>query len=654
MSSALERQNDLADFELDHPFFFWDGEAPQDAGYALFGNDAGYEICHPFLSTIECLDLILECGQENPQGIHVGFAFDYDVNMILADLPWNCLNSLHVEGACDWKGYRIEHIPGKWFQIQESGIRVRIYDVFSFFHCSYIAALEKYDIGTSEQRDFIAAGKDQRSIFLWKDIDYIRNYWLAEGAMGPILMDELRRRFADAGYPIRSWHGPGALARYAIRQHRVRDCMASTPLPVWLAARYAYTGGRFHQFLAGYHDGPVYSADLNSAYPFACAMLPNLATGRWRYEKGRIPRHDNRFEYTLYHIRYSKTRHQAFLEGPQPLFRRFNDGRVDWPPLTESWYWGPEAWNVRNDPSAEFLEAWVFEGDGTRPFSWINDAYERRMFLKSIGHPAELGIKLMLNAMTGQFAQRVGWRKQGEAPATHQIEWAGFITSVCKSLVWEVAKSVWERDGLISIDTDGVFSRVPFVESDLPGGISKTELGLWEVTEYSGILSWQNGIYWPRNMAGEWGSPKSRGAPRGKIKIQHAWRALKKWKPIEYDSTQFIGYGQALNGQFPKWRTWVKQRRKIAFGGDVQSKMYHADRHRTPSWNMCRKCYQRKKRDVYSPGMHDLIPAWTSPPADDADNVIMSKMHYLPWVDAGEPPPWDEDIILDFVYEDDL
>ncbi len=46
-----------------------------------------------------------------------------------------------------------------------------------------------------------------------------------------------------------------------------------------LAAQYAYFGGRFETFKIGRYKGPVYSLDINSAYPFAISQLPNLNAG---------------------------------------------------------------------------------------------------------------------------------------------------------------------------------------------------------------------------------------------------------------------------------------------------------------------------------------------------------------------------------------
>src|SRR5229473_4738599 len=50
----------------DRRFVGWDGEGPRDAGYALFGNSDGDELCIPFLETKECLGLVLDHKRDNP------------------------------------------------------------------------------------------------------------------------------------------------------------------------------------------------------------------------------------------------------------------------------------------------------------------------------------------------------------------------------------------------------------------------------------------------------------------------------------------------------------------------------------------------------------------------------------------------------------
>src|ERR1700689_3597241 len=89
----------------ERPFIMWDGEGPQDTGYSLFGSSAGDEICHPFLGTAECLELILGREEVQPDCIHIWFGSNYDVSMILKDLPWRALNALKQFTKTVWGGY---------------------------------------------------------------------------------------------------------------------------------------------------------------------------------------------------------------------------------------------------------------------------------------------------------------------------------------------------------------------------------------------------------------------------------------------------------------------------------------------------------------------------------------------------------------------
>src|SRR5215831_10790335 len=218
------------------PFVFWDGEGPQDAGYALFGNSMGDEICHPFLSTLECFRLLEEREIKEPRAIHIWFGSNYDVSMILADLSKRHLNALKVYGKTVWREYEIEHIPRKWLKIRHGGLSITLYDIYSFFTRSYVAALLDFGIGSNEEILAIQAGKGQRENFLWADIAEIRDYFRKEVAQGPALAESLRTVFKDAGYVPRSWHGPGALARMALQRHHVYDAMAVCPVDVRIAA----------------------------------------------------------------------------------------------------------------------------------------------------------------------------------------------------------------------------------------------------------------------------------------------------------------------------------------------------------------------------------------------------------------------------------
>jgi hypothetical protein len=591
------------------PFIFWDGEGINTSAgehqYALFGASTGERIKYPDLSTVDCLALIMEVGLKY-RGINVGFAFGYDVNMMLKDLSIRHLYLLRTKGRCFFEGYVIEHIPRKWLSVMQHGKQVKIFDVFLFFNCKFGAALRKYDIGTPEDLARIDAGKEERPNFTWASIDEIETYWETELKYGASLMEKLRSIIYGAGFKITSWHGPGALASYSLRVNNVNHHMdKDTAAPVLDAARYAMFGGRFQALMAGYYDGPIFERDINSAYAYAFSRLPSLSTGKWVHDP-----YPNRSDTTtqrmgLYHIRYRA----PWTRKPNPLPHRSSTGRVSFPNRVEGWYHAPEAALVRDDPNAEFLEAWLYEDDGTYPFSWIIDAFHERQIMQERGDPCQATVKWMLAALYGQAAQRAGWERKNGPPKWHQLEWAGCVTAECRAMIYSSA--VMARSSLVSIDTDGFISLAPV--NNLPNGVG-AGLGQWKSMEHSGLLYLQNGIYWLRDMDGNWQAPKSRGIPRKKLDFETVYPMMLENKQLELSQHMFIGYGLALRGQMQKWRKWIDVDRSVIFGGN--GKAFHAA-------SNCPACRAGKS---YGEAMHMLTQV---PPHEE-----MSAQYDLPWLGA--------------------
>lgn len=597
------------------PFVGWDTEGDNtDATPFLFGSSEGHRIAHPAITSVEMFDLLLEAEQENPDAIHIIYGGEYDFNMMLRNLDRRNLWALKNTGKTVWFGYAIEHIPRKWLIVKKDGVVVRVFDVVSFFACPYVQALIENRIGSPAELERIKEGKAGRESFSYDDIDYIEPYWRTELKLLPELMDKLRDAFYKAGVYIHYWHGPGALARYMLKQHKIKGRMAKVPEPIHEAARYAFCGGRFEPFMAGLYDGEVFNADINSAYPYAATLLPDLSDGRWQY----VPYVDRssirKEEFALYHIRYEKLNpaRVGLCVEPQPLFRRLHDDRVQWPNSVTGWYWAPEAATVANNPHAEFIEGWVYRDHGYRPFKWLSEYYDHRLFLKSIDDPMQLSFKLGPNSVYGQLAQRAGWQRYKGPPTFHQIEWAGFITSVCRALVYELSLYAWENNGLISIDTDGVYSTMPFPDHVLPNGSGKG-LGQWETSSTAGVLNWQSGVYWVRN-GDNWELRKARGAPKGQIPFDKAIEALTDLADINYTRNELIGYRWGLRNGMENWRFFVQKQRRLQFGGSEWSKRFHNPR-------ACRLC-----RNRITGTMHDLHPVGNGFARDNH-----SKMHVLPW-----------------------
>jgi hypothetical protein len=583
-------------------FIAWDGEGPQDAGYALFGNSEGDELCSPYLPTVRCLELLLEAAEKYPGAIHIWFGGNYDVSMILKDCGERVHRVLKHANTAIWKHYKLKHIPHKWFEVEKGGVNIKIYDIHSFFGCSYIKALEKFHIGELDDMEIIVAGKRGRAEFLYSEIDEIRTYWRTELRLMPLLASQLRSAFDDAGYVPKSWYGPGAIARLALRRHNIKECMQVSPPQVLYAALRAFAGGRFEQFLGGHANRKVYIADLNSAYPYFATQLPNLARGKWRHAK-----HFEKGKFGVYHIDYKG---DAKDQRPHPLFRRMPSGEVAWPHRVTGWYWTPEAELVENDPRAKFLEGWVFDeiDSGDRPFAWLADYYSRRLRLKRMGSAAEYTFKLIINSVYGQLAQRAGWnRKRGIAPTYHQIEWAGYITSGCRAEVYKVALSCQEN--LVSIDTDGIVSLAPFEGLQI-----SDKLGDWDIKEYDAGIFWQSGIY-ALKSGDDWPTNKTRGVPANSYTYKTLLDCLERGEPLRLSKHEFVTYRQALLGDYSRLNTWEDKPHEFRMGGT--GKRYH---------NFVRCQYTCNRAD----GLHRIL---INPfKYDELTSDPESVGHYLPWM----------------------
>jgi DNA polymerase family B len=615
------------------------GECEQIHAYMLFGASTGDCITGRWLGTGECLELICRVKRENRDTYFVGFSFEYDINMILKDLPWQTLAILNAFGRCRFVDrstgirYRIEHVPHKWLRVSDGTVSATIYDTFGFFHCGYLAALKKYGVGSEAKLAHIERGKAGRSNFTYAQIEEVKSYWLDEISLLPPLMECIRTAVYSGGYRVVDWHGPGALAAYLLRTSGVREWQSKkTPPEVKYAIRAAYAGGRFTLSLCGLFYGDIYTADINSAYVYAISLLPRMDRGKWirqspgDVEKSGLERFGlYRIQFDLGREQYHQARKRGVPEPPYPLFHRDKMGTLRWPRKTEGWYWTPEAELVMGSKNARILEAWVFDDNGAYPFRFVHDIFARRLEFQQNGNPAEKAYKWSLAAMYGAFARRVGWNKKTrKAPPSHELAWAGYITSWCRAAVWRPAwKAFWDgkAKGLISIDTDGITTTVPISESELCNGVGEN-LGQWKLEHYTGILAWQNGIYWLRKMDGTWTEPKSRGIPKGTIPFDAAFEALAKMdynkRPFVHPTitvvrTRFLGYRQALRGQFKKWQRWLSEPVKITMGGSPAGKAFHF-------FVNCAEC-----RQPTGNGLHTITAT--------VGRESQSQPHKLPWLE---------------------
>jgi hypothetical protein len=220
----------------------------------------------------------------------------------------------------------------------------------------------------------------------------------------------------------------------------------------------------------------------------------------------------------------------------------------------------------------------------------------------------------------------------------------------------EIAEPIARRGGLVSIDTDGITSLVPFHGLEIGN-----RLGQWKVEEFDGIIQWQNGVFWLLEKGGNWNckrdidsedtcctkeepcwTQKSRGMPRGTVprriavqKIQEMearasfasnnWEAkqsgcLFRWIVqdcvITTPRTSFAGYRTSMHGfHEERWRTWETRDITYQFGSGHHHALY------------CPKC---AGRDV---PMHTIKHMAIA--CQEYDTISeLSMPHKLPWEDS--------------------
>lgn len=572
------------------PFIGWDGEGVTEDNnihkYIMLCNSEG-DILRAkkgqTLRTTDCLNLLCDVSQRHPNANHVVYGGSYDANMMLSDLSLYDCQELAQEGVVQWGDFRIAYRPRKFFQItrykgkhykENKTGGIILWDVIGFFQQSFVRTLAQWEIGELKETAFVQDMKYSRSGFDRTNSKEIERYCFIECKQLVEVMTKLRNHTRAIDLTPLRYDGAGALSTRILQKYGIRKYMSrDIPAKVNRAAQYAYFGGRIECCQYGNYEHTVYAHDIRSAYPSAMTKLPCLKHGRWIHGKKLNEKYSFQMCYISWHMGKGNddppTIHPFPFRGPQ-------DG-ICFQAVGSGWYWRPEidAAIKHLDPSQyQITESWSFvPGCKEQPFSYIPEVYEHRKRLKNANNLAQIILKLALNGTYGKLAQQVG-SKDGEPPTYHQLEWAGYITSYTRALIYNLA--MINPASVISFETDGLYSTVPLAVDN-----GKDELGSWEVTEYKGITYVQSGVYWVNDPKGDkrkndW-KPKYRGfdAPKvhpvtgkvveglGRDFVMDCWR--EGVRELESTSTRFGGLcACSISPQsFVEWRTWTSKPRKL-------------------------------------------------------------------------------------------
>lgn len=619
------------------PFLAWDGEGWSDNDgldhhYMLFGNSQGTHIKAPELTSIECLQLLLQVAGENPKAIHIWYGGGYDVTHILRNIPLDLTSKLRDNNTIHWNipkapgqapnTFSINYVPHKWFEVKgydwssTRWVTVRVYDIMTYFQTSAIKAWESRKLVMS---DAVRSGKASRSDFTWDDIDEVLDYMTEELALYVELANTLRQEMQDAGVYVTQWHGPATIAKSFMRKHKIKQYMQVPEPHIERIAQHAYFGGHFEQYKAGHYDGRVYLYDINSAYPHHIRTLPDMAGATWSYTRNFTG------QLGMWRCRYVGMDNSGHLQ-PNPTPWRGKSGAVGFPTNnTETWLWTPEA----TIPGVEVIDGYVLQpGSEVKPFAYITELYGLRKQWQEIGRGGEKALKLGLNSSYGVMAQRIGGIPdiRGGRPAYHQLEWAGLVTSSARRQLWDAISQA--PDTVIAVETDSIMTTEP-LDLDIDTG-----LGQWGLKVYDYATYVQNGIYFTGTESGAVAgkpSSKTRGIDATKLDYAEVMAYLggDQTDPLLVSSRNFIGLGNPRTQLYGMWQDSTKEVRV-------------AGQKRIHSPANCGACANGL---TMAESLHDLIAA-------PHYGLTPSTPHPLPWLDGTTPTDNDEPVYAGDVIEE--
>jgi hypothetical protein len=543
------------------------------------------------LGTVECLNFLTRLPNDVT---YVSYFFDYDVTMMLRDIPPERLARLldmdcrRIPGKpcssfpLDWHGFQLDYLPRKEFRVRRRLRRnpdtgrvewspwIVINDCGSFYQSSFVRALEQWLHDASDDDGNmvptamgpviarIAEGKEQRATFGAVTEDE-RQYNHLECILLARMMERFRDMCDRVNIRPAKWQGPGNLVSAVMKREGVPrnadiDLFDTMPDLIRMAND-GYYGGRFEMSCYGDIPGPVYQYDINSAYANTYKDLPCLVHGKWE-KTDTMP--DAGIFVGEVHFK-----HRAGLNYCTLPVRSKKDGVLLFPREGNGTYWSPELQLAQKYAKVTWKTGYRYIKEcDCSGFDWVYEIYAERKRMGSQGTGKVL--KLVLASIYGKLAQSVGC-----APYSNPI-WASLIVSSVRATLADAALSVDGGRHVVMLATDGIFSTS---QIDVPLGKG---LGEWDLVVHESLFNVQSGIYFAGKKA-----PKTRGIPQSRVvahqdDFRNAWERILSTgivEKIRVGIRTFIGLRLALARNKPELAgTWIDHTKDVSF--DWHSKRF--------------------------------------------------------------------------------
>lgn len=500
--------------------------------------------------------------------LNFGFYFDYDVNQIFRMLPELHIAQLAATQRVTWRGIKIRHIPGKKFTVGDENGTVTIWDCASWAACSFVKVCDNWRLGTEQERELVRAMKARRGDFENATEQELIEYTTLECS----LLSEWVRRLLElheaCEISLRAYSGPGSTASALVLKSGwkppdapeiiSREAGTRGPNDVGGIAQQAFFGGRSEISCIGPVPGPVYGYDINSAYPYAIAGLPEIRDVKWRQTRKFVPG-----AFGFYFVRWEQRKTDCWglfpIRGAM-LPSGHRSISLLYPTTGAGWFSHHEvAAALELAPeSVEVERGWVIDNRG-KPFAWVEEMAARRLEYKARGDERAYPLKVGLNSIYGKLAQHSG---------THPLQcmiYAAAVTSQTRAALLRAAYP--RKHDVVLLATDGILSRVPLDE--LPIG---AELGTWERDEYQSAWMLQAGVYW----AGD--KKRTRGIDARTLElpaVDALWRRKGSAAVVTLPSRRVLSYRLcASQNKLDKTGSWYDGTRSVRFSPSPRRRSY--------------------------------------------------------------------------------
>jgi hypothetical protein len=433
----------------------------------------------------------------------------YDSMVILKLLGKSVLSTYKRKRAFRFKynEYSFFYIPKKTLRISKGKHSWVFYDIIQFYDFKALPVAYQENIATLPE-NYLKTKSTRKQFspnYYRKNLSEIRSYCITDCKLTMQLCVHWVKLFFEAFgfYPAR-WISSGYLAEKVILNFDINiPFFKDFPYDLQEFAFCSYFGGRFELIQRGF-IGKAWLYDINSAYPYALANLPDITKGKWRHGLKKI---NSKALLGFFKI-------EATIPDSEYLplfpFRRVtnNNDVIIFPSGNFVTYVTLEELKLADPRHYKILDSWqYFDENPSYPFrEFIHKFYDERMRLKAEGNPLQLPIKIILNAIYGKMGQKVN-RRIGNL--FNPIIFA-YITGYTRAQLYRFVKENNLEKDVVAFATDSVCVTRPI-------DVNSSELGGFGFEKTADDVYYlQNGFY---RFGDKW---KSRGLGKlGKKEIEN-------------------------------------------------------------------------------------------------------------------------------------